>query len=156
MHVQLNRTMCSALRDYNSWPHLLPFLQCIYNSTYSTVLKCTPDFLHRGRNVNCYTSALLTIPEQVYCTHGELAGQIASNLQKAFVVCNENLGRAAEMSKCYYNRLKRVPDFSVGDRVLVFLSESAAKSPDKMAPSLQAPLSYYSETVVSSLFCGSI
>lgn len=131
MHAALNKAMTASLRDYNSWPELLPYLQAMYNSTYSTVLKCTPDFLHRGRDVNSFTSALLAIPQQVYRTHGEFAAKIASNLQTAFEMCNQHLKKAAEMSKTYYNRLKKVPNFEINDSVLVYSPRTPKNRPFK-------------------------
>ena len=91
-----------------------------YNNTPSTVLGTTPHFLHRGRHVPSYTSALLAIPQEVYKTHGEFAARIAQTIHSAFQMCNENLKRAALISKAYYNRHRPPPSFELGDFVLCF------------------------------------
>ena len=92
MHAQLHKSMCACLRKYSQWHELLPFLADAYNSTPSTVLGTTPHYLHRGRHVPTYTSALLAIPQELNRTHGEFAARLASNIQIAYQCVTRTFG----------------------------------------------------------------
>lgn len=100
--------------DWDSW---IPFGIFTYNTTPHTATKYTPYELLYGFKPEIPTS-LQRSPE-VYYNYDNYTYDLKNKLQNGYKIARENLLKAKEISKNYYDRNTKVVDFAVGDEVLL-------------------------------------
>lgn len=100
--------------DWDSW---IPFGIFTYNTTPHTATKYTPYELLYGFKPEIPTS-LQRSPE-IYYNYDNYTYDLKNKLQNGYKIARENLLKAKEISKNYYDRNTKVVDFAVGDKVLL-------------------------------------
>lgn len=100
--------------DWDSW---IPFGIYTYNTTPHTATKYTPYELLYGFKPEIPTS-LQRSPE-VYYNYDNYTYDLKNKLQNGYKIARENLIKAKEISKIYYDRNTKTVDFVVGNLVLL-------------------------------------
>ena len=79
-----------------------------------------------GRELPTFESQLLTQEVSEVRSHGEYAAKVRDASLKAIEIAHEVWKVSAAKAKTYYNRNKRPPVYTVGDRMLIFTPRIAA------------------------------
>ncbi|RWS02060.1 pol polyprotein-like protein [Dinothrombium tinctorium] len=137
--MQLIRTYIE--KDQNDWDIILPYITHLYNVSLHASTKYNPFFLTRGYHPK--------LPIDMICendflnkTNADIDSyvyEISLNLQKARELAKENIIRAQQSYKEYYDESKQDYEFNVGDKCLVNYPISSVLNKNKLLPKWLGP-----------------
>ena len=104
----------------DDWDDHLDFVMIWYRSTVHESTNCSPNSLMFGDEIQCPLDLMVESPpdadREPKCPV-EFVQWVKDSLQNAFVFVSENLQRAAERQKRYYDRKSKFHKFKKGDWV---------------------------------------
>ena len=120
---RFNRTLADMMSHYTEdqrdWDEFVPFVIFAYRSAPHESTGESPFYLMYGRDANLPFDDILK-PMQVNYALGEnYKEEMAARLHKAFAKARQNLMKAAEKRKYYYDQKAASTDIGVGDLVLI-------------------------------------
>ena len=125
MPERFNRTLASMLSMYvnskhNDWDVYLPYVTFAYNTTVHNGTKETPFFLLYGREARLPIDSMLlpTAPHEDQSVE-EYRAELVEGLKVAHEFGRDALLRSKQQTELSRGSGKRVPEFAVGDLVMV-------------------------------------
>jgi hypothetical protein len=127
---RFNATLASMLSNYvntyqNNWDEYLPYVLFAYRSSIHASIGDTPFYLLYGRNCLLPTPQAYDPPTGYFHDIDDYKLVMQAAFKEAWQSAKENIQKAQESYRHYYNKKLRVIDYRVGD--LVWL-----ESPPKM------------------------
>ena len=118
---RFNRTLCDMLACYvhdeqELWETYLPFVTLAYNTSVQTSLNETPLYLFYGREPNLPTDEIQSIRYRAIENKEEKYKQ---EWQRAIEIARENLIKAKNKQKEYYDKQSKISIVKVGQFVLL-------------------------------------
>lgn len=134
---RVHRDLKTFLRIYGqenpeSWDVLLPFFVHAHNTSVHSSTKFTPFELMFGRKANL-PNVLKREPTPIY-NYDDYVASLKFKMQKSATMAKENMIRAKEMNKKYYDQKAEFRSFNVGEWVAI-----RNPSSDKFAEEFQGP-----------------
>ena len=145
-----NQTLAQAIRahcseDASNWPDKLPGILMAYRMTPATQsTQLSPYFMLFGSEMLLPFDTSIKPRDTVPVKARDHLQSIIENLKLAETIADENIEKAQETSKSYYDRNAKSPQFSVGDRVLIH----NPKVPKGMSKKLRRDLSISQQKVL--------
>ena len=122
---RFNSTLAQSLsmyvsRDHKDWDTCLPSVLFAYRVSPSEVTGDTPFYLLYGREVTLPIDVSLLPPPDPSSSIAEHRARIVRNIEISQRVAKENIQRAQQKMKAYYDQNAREPKFEIGQRVWVY------------------------------------
>jgi len=116
LHRTLNSIMGKLVESHRDWDNMLPFVMAAYRSSRHEATNYTPNFLLLGREVRAPVDIVYGMPEKlVPVSYDDYAEEMEDRMRTAYTFERQNLQRAAERSKIYYDLRVRPQKYKVGD-----------------------------------------
>lgn len=134
--------MISKCSDNTSleWDQRLPTLLFAYRSMVQESTKESPFFLLYGRDPRLPTESVLGSTREAYLVDMEdYRSEFLVCMSRAQKIALENIRKAQEKQKQYYDRAARSPEYRVGDRVLVYMPGDVTGKDWKLARPYHGP-----------------
>ena len=121
-----NQTLAQAIRahclDVSNWPNMLPGILMAYRMTPATQsTQLSPYFMVFGREMLLPFDTSLKPANTLPIKARSHMQAILENLELAETIAEENIKKSQESSKTYYDKKSKNPNFSLGDRVLLYV-----------------------------------
>ena len=124
---RFNRTLTEMLSHYTddqrAWDEFVPFVVFAYRTAPQASTGESPFYLMYGRDANLPFDDAIRPQRTSYAIAENYKEEMAARLHKAFSQARENLKKAAERSKHYYDKKSGDTDIRVGDMVLVYFPQ---------------------------------
>ena len=134
-----HRSLGDYIRNYASqnpdtWDEWIDFAVFCYNTTPHTATKHTPFELLFGFKP-IIPSALTKTVDIVY-NYDDYLIELKNKLQKSYEIARNNIYKAKEVSKNYYDKNTKIINFKIGDKVLLAIKNRTNK---KLTPAFNGP-----------------
>ena len=141
--------MMSKCLDSKSleWDQQLPTLLFAYRSMVQESTKESPFFLLYGRDPRLPTESVLGSTREAYLVDMEdYRSEFLISLARAQKLALENIRKAQEKQKEFYDRAAESPKYRLGDRVMVYMPGDVAGKDWKLARPYHGPYRIISVT----------
>ena len=129
------------------WDQQLPTLLFAYRSMVQESTKESPFFLLYGCDPRLPTESVLGSTNEAYLVDMEdYRSEFLISLGKAQKLALENIRKAQEKQKQYYDRASENPKYRIGDRVMVYMPGDVAGKDWKLARPYHGPFRIVSVT----------
>ena len=119
---------------------MLPFVMAAYRSSKHEATNYTPNFLLLGREVRAPVDVVYGMPEKVVSVnYDDYAEEMEDRMRTAYTFVRQNLQRAAERSKRYYDLRVRPQKYKIGDWVYYYNPRKFAARQKKWQRQYSAP-----------------
>lgn len=132
---RFNRTLTAMLaktaeRGGKDWDHRLPYVLFAYRASMQESTQESPFFLLYGRDPRLPTDAVMSpLQAKTLVDLKEYGSDLAYRMSEAWESARKCIGKAQHRQKTFYDRKKRPPNFTVGERV--FLYKPAEKTGER-------------------------
>lgn len=122
------------------WDQQLPTLLFAYRSMVQESMRESPFFLLYGRDPRLPTESVLGTLNEVYLVDmDDYRNEFLITMSKAQKFALENIRRAQEKEKRFYDRATKDPTYRVGERVMVYMPGDVAGKDWKLARPYHGP-----------------
>ena len=142
---RFNRTLLlmlakTAEKGGRDWDKHLPYVLFAYWASQQPSTQESPLFLLYGRDPQLPVESVLSPAKTRKLTHlHEYSSQLAEQMSEAWDLARKNIGRAQKRQKNFYDQGKRLPMFTVGDRVFLHKPAEKAGEARKLARPFHGP-----------------
>lgn len=132
---RFHRTLKEYLRHFidnnqDNWDDLLKFAEFAHNNTKHNVTGFHPSELVFGRKMNVPSSIMKPQASSAFYSHDDFLAVLRNNLKQSFKIAAENLTKTKVTQKKRHDNNLNVPNFQIGDAVLL-LNETARQGRSK-------------------------
>lgn len=134
---RFNRTLTEMIshytQDQRDWDEIVPYVIFAYRNAPQESTGESPFFLMYGRDATLPFDEILKPQGIRYAIAENYKEEMAARLSKAFTQARENLQKAAENRKRYYDQKAKSSDIRVGDLVLIYFPQVKPSQVAKLA-----------------------
>ena len=124
----------------SDWDERLPFVLFAYRCCEQESTRESPFFMLYGRDPVLPTEEALSPPvERCYLEYDDYRSQIVNNLSEAWAKARQNIQKAQKQQKKQHDKKTRMPTFSVGDRVFVYMPAARSGKAYKLSRPFHGP-----------------
>jgi len=140
LYRTLNSIMGKLVESHRDWDSMLPFVMAAYRSSRHEATNYTPNFLLLGKEVRAPVDVVYGMPEKVVSVnYDDYAEEMEDRMRTAYTFVRQNLQRAAERSKRYYDLRVRPQKYKIGDWVYYYNPRKFAARQKKWQRQYNAP-----------------
>ena len=122
------------------WDDRLPYVLFAYRCSEQGSTLESPFFMLYGRDPVLPTEEVLSnTPDRCYIEYDDYRSQLVQNLSAAWDQARKNVAKAQQQQKKQHDKKARMPTFSVGDRVFVFMPAAKSGKAHKLARPYHGP-----------------
>ncbi len=130
----------TAERHGRDWDQRLPYLLFAYRASVQESTKESPFFLLYGRDPRLPTETALSKPSTPYMVDiKDYRTELVTNLSDSWSLAKENIKVAQCKQKREYDKRAKVPQYEVGDRVMVHMPGEVRGKAWKLARPFHRP-----------------
>lgn len=142
---RFNRTMTDMLaktvdKSGRDWDVRLPYVLFAYRTSMQESTRESPFYLLYGRDPQLPTEAALTVPQsRELMDVDSYKTELVCSLADAWKLAQDNVKKAQKRQKTSYDRSARLPKFTVGDRVFLYMPAAKSTKAYKFAKPFRGP-----------------
>lgn len=123
---KFNETLATMLSMFvndhqRDWDVYIPYVLFAYRTSLQETIQETPFYLVYGRDARLPIDVALSEPTRLYTDVDDYKSVIIQRLNEAFTLVKNNIELAQQKQKQHQDKNAREPDFSIGDRVWIYL-----------------------------------
>jgi len=126
---RMNSTLCQTLsmfvsKNHKDWDVFVPAALFAFRTSPSESTGETPFYLLYGREARLPMEVSLLPPGDPISSISEHRSRIVKSIEIAQTIARENIARAQQKMKEYYDRTAKEPNFPEGSKVWVYIPKS--------------------------------
>lgn len=141
---RMNSTLCQTLsmfvsKNHKDWDVFVPAALFAFRTSPSESTGETPFYLLYGREARLPMEVSLLPPGDPISSISEHRSRIVKSIEIAQTIARENIARAQQKMKEYYDRTAKEPNFPEGSKVWVYIPKSKKGLSKKLLHNYHGP-----------------